>query len=1118
MPNTNPITTPLGIDLFEEWNDGNTIFADGEASGVGKERGYNYLNEAINNAQKALTEVGNAFETVPTKNSDGVVAHEYFPPLDYQLKTQDLPNTLSLALEDSIPFYDEATGVNRRIDIWGLREAFGIESPSIEVLASANMQITITDGTTTYTGQGSGTYPLPQSGTWTVTGTNGSTVTKVVEVTSALVYVVDLRVIVRIEIGHEPFRSNYINKTNIDTYGAVILAVYEDGSNSDITHLCSYSPTIADDGGAATVPVNKTVIFTYQDALVRDYTAEWTIVVDRIPIPMPSQSGIPAYNGSVRTPTILNLPDPVEAIRSGQQSATNAGTYYYTFTPTPTYKWQNNSTQAYDMPWSISGAVIDQLPVWRQTIRYNGAQFNGSTPNYWTPALTSNILVSGTKLASNAGSYTVTFTPQANYQWWDGTTTAKNATWSILNAQITAIPSQSNTLRYTGAVQSPTWNNYDQNKMILGGVTSGTAVGSYNATFTPKANYEWSDGTTTAKTVSWSIGVALLVVPTQAGSLTYSGTSQSPSWNNYDTSKMTIGGIYSSTNAGTFTATFTPKTGFAWQDNTTTAKNVTWSIGRASISVIPSQSTTVRYTGSAVTPTWANYNTSQLTIGGATSGTNVSIYTATFTPTGNYQWSDGTIVAKSVQWQISRGIINTIPTQSGSLVYNGAARTPTWSNYNTSQLTISGTTSSVNAGTFSATFTPTSNWQWSDNTTTGKVVTWQITKQVIALPYQSNTLTYNGSIQYPTFTFNSNIISIGAVSGQTNAGTYSVSFALVGSSATNYMWPDNTTTTKSIPWVINKAARVLTIVGGAPETTTSGLTITKEYTMNTAAELSSTSLNTWSANTNIVRVSGTSPITPWAKQVSYIGGNTTGSVNTAVSLAETTNYAQSNVIEGYISNRPIYSDLANNPWEVISYVSKAGTASNYWSIGAEKSFTMTTGETITMQIYGFNHDVANSITFGTKNLMANLQRMNSSMTNSGGFRGSAMYTWLQGSLYNSFPDELKTIIRAVDKITSAGNGSASLVTDTMKVFLFSEIECFGANTYSYAGEGTKYSIFTNNSSRIKYLANGSGTPSHWWQRSPPAGYSTAFCFTSNNGTTNLTGANSSIGVCFGFCV
>ena len=81
-----------------------------------------------------------------------------------------------------------------------------------------------------------------------------------------------------------------------------------------------------------------------------------------------------------------------------------------------------------------------------------------------------------------------------------------------------AIPVQSGTLTYNGSAQSPSWSNYDSAKMTLGGTTSGTNAGSYNATFTPGANYKWSDGATGAKTVAWTIGKA-------AGSLSLNKTS-----------------------------------------------------------------------------------------------------------------------------------------------------------------------------------------------------------------------------------------------------------------------------------------------------------------------------------------------------------------------------------------------------------------------------------------------------------------------------------------------------------------------------------------------------------------------------------------------------------------
>ena len=72
------------------------------------------------------------------------------------------------------------------------------------------------------------------------------------------------------------------------------------------------------------------------------------------------------------------------------------------------------------------------------------------------------------------------------------------------------VPSQSGSLTYSGSSQSPAWYNYDTTKMTLGGTTSGTNAGNYSAKFTLKdtALYQWADGSTAPKTVSWKIGKA----------------------------------------------------------------------------------------------------------------------------------------------------------------------------------------------------------------------------------------------------------------------------------------------------------------------------------------------------------------------------------------------------------------------------------------------------------------------------------------------------------------------------------------------------------------------------------------------------------------------------------
>lgn len=82
----------------------------------------------------------------------------------------------------------------------------------------------------------------------------------------------------------------------------------------------------------------------------------------------------------------------------------------------------------------------------------------------------------------------------------------------------------------------------------------------------------------------------ITTVPTQDGTLTYDGTVQTASWNDYDSSKMTVTGD-TGTNAGTYTAQFTPKDGYCWDDDTTTAKAVQWVIDKAAGVVTLSEST-----------------------------------------------------------------------------------------------------------------------------------------------------------------------------------------------------------------------------------------------------------------------------------------------------------------------------------------------------------------------------------------------------------------------------------------------------------------------------------------------------------------------------------------------
>ena len=66
----------------------------------------------------------------------------------------------------------------------------------------------------------------------------------------------------------------------------------------------------------------------------------------------------------------------------------------------------------------------------------------------------------------------------------------------------------------------------------------------------------------------------------------------------------------------------------------------------------------------------------------------------------------------------------TIPTQSGAAHYTGQTQKPAWNGYDPNKMTMGGTTSSTNAGTNAATFTPKTGFKGPDGTTTAKSVNW----------------------------------------------------------------------------------------------------------------------------------------------------------------------------------------------------------------------------------------------------------------------------------------------------------------------------------------------------------------------------------------------------------
>ena len=379
---------------------------------------------------------------------------------------------------------------------------------------------------------------------------------------------------------------------------------------------------------------------------------------------------------------------------------------------------------------------------------------------------------------------------------------------------------------------------------------------------------------------------------------------------------------------------------------------------------------------------------------------------------------------------VNRKTISAVPSQSGTLTYTGSSQSPTWTGYSTTQLTIGGTTSGTNAGSYTATFTPKSNYRWADGTTTAKSVSWSIGKAAGSLSISPTSMTLDTTTKSKTITVTrSGNGTISAVSNNTAAATVSVS----------------------------------------------GNTVT-------------------------------------------VTGKANGSATITISVAAGTNYTAPASKTCAVTVSFLKDNFADNDWSAIIAACHSGSAPSTWVVGNSKTKTIN-GANYQVDIIGKNHDTYTAggkapLTFQLHDCYADTKAMNSSNTNSGGWKNSAMRTTHLPAILALMPTEVQNGIREVSKKASVGGASSTIETVSDKLFLLSEVEIFGSTSYSAAGEGTQYDYYKAGNSKVKKQ---NGSAALWWGRSPTASSSADFCLVFSNGDASFYSASIALGVAFGFC-
>ncbi len=237
------------------------------------------------------------------------------------------------------------------------------------------------------------------------------------------------------------------------------------------------------------------------------------------------------------------------------------------------------------------------------------------------------------------------------------------------------------------------------------------------------------------------------------------------------------------------------------------------------------------------------------------------------------------------------------------------------------------------------------------------------------------------------------------------------------------------------------------------------------------------------------------------------GQTTSGSVNV---VSGTTSYA--------VALSFLKVNFADNDWSDIIAACHSGSVPSTWVVGSSKTMTINRAS-YQVDIIGKNHDTYAAggkapLTFQLHDCYADKKAMNSSNTNSGGWKNSAMRSAHLPAILSLMPTEVQNGIREVSKKASVGGGSSTIETVSDKLFLLSEVEIFGSTINSAAGEGTQYDYYKAGNSKVK-KRNGSGA--YWWERSPDASGSSYFCLVYNNGTPGISVSSYANGVAFAFC-
>lgn len=167
---------------------------------------------------------------------------------------------------------------------------------------------------------------------------------------------------------------------------------------------------------------------------------------------------------------------------------------------------------------------------------------------------------------------------------------------------------------------------------------------------------------------------------------------------------------------------------------------------------------------------------------------------------------DGDITILQQKVQSLEDVVNKpleVPTQLGTLIYNGNVQTPTFS-VNSSRVTITGDIEGRDAGNYTTLFTLLSG-SWKGNSLAKQQrVIWTIQKKKLPKPFISSIFFEDGNLhEVQLGNYDSSLCKISGTVQERNTGSYTVTISL---NSPNVTWDDGTMDPVNLVWQIMRSA------------------------------------------------------------------------------------------------------------------------------------------------------------------------------------------------------------------------------------------------------------------------------------------------------------------------